>query len=198
MVMGRIDEALESIERARTLDPLSLIVNARKGAMLHFAGRDREAIQAFQYALELDSTFANARAQLGLTLAALGRCREAIALAVPVELMLGNNEAGSAGVVAARCGQADRAREILRHLERWRETRYVSAEALAAIHANLGDPDAAFRELDRAIQERSFSIPLLTIEPMFAPLRADPRWQPLLRRVGLEPGWSAGPGRRGA
>jgi serine/threonine-protein kinase len=189
MVMGRVDEGLAAIERARTLDPLSLIVNARKGVMLHLAGRGEDAVQAFQHALELDSTFANARGYFAMTLAALGRCREALAVPVPIELMLGNYEAGSTGVVAAQCGKPAEARRILQQLEQWRGSRYVSADALAVIHAQLGEKDAAFRELDRGIRERGFAIPLIGIDPIYNALHSDPRWGDLIRRVGLRPEW---------
>ena len=190
MVTGRTEESLAEIERARTLDPLSLIVNTRRGTMLHFAGRDQEAVAAFTRALELDSTFAFARAGLALSLAMLGRCQEALSITVPLEPLLGNGEAGQPGAVFARCGKPDQARQVLAELERLRTLRYVSAEALATVHAALGDRDAAFAELDRAVREHSFTLPTVANWPAYASFRSDPRWVPFLRRIGLAPEWS--------
>lgn len=89
MLTGRTDESPAEIERARALDPLSLIIRTRLGTMLQFAGRDREAIGAFRHALEIDSTFAHARVGLVLSYAMMG------------------SFPGSPGAAAGCCSDAD-------------------------------------------------------------------------------------------
>ncbi len=182
---GRTPQSLAAIEMARTLDPLSLIVNARLGTMLHFAGRDSAAIPAYRHALELDSTLAVARAGLALSLATLGRCAEAVAIAVPVEANLGSYESGEPGVVLAMCGKPAEARHALDALEALRRHRYVAADGVAAILTALGRTDEAFGELSRAVEERAFTMPMALVEPMFVPLHQDPRWSELQRRMGV-------------
>jgi len=183
MLTGRSAEALAEIERARALDPLSLIIRTRIGTMLHFVGRDREAIGAFQRALEIDSTFAHARAGLALSYAMTGRFQEALALRPDIVPMFGNYEAGQWGVVLSLAGRPAEARRALGELAGYRKQRYVSADAFAAIHAALGEPDAAFGEFDRAFAEHAWSPVIALVEPMFEPLHKDPRWGRLMARL---------------
>ena len=183
MLTRRPAEALAEIERARQLDPLSLIVRTRIGTMLHFVGRDREAIGAFQRALEIDSTFAHARAGLALSYAMTGRIEEALALRPELEPMLGNYEAGEWGVVLALAGRPAEARRAMADLEARRRQRYVSAEAFAAIHAALGERDAAFAEFERSFAEHASTLTIVMIEPLYKPLHGDPRWAAMLRKM---------------
>ena len=183
MMTGRPAEGLAEIERARALDPLSLIIRTRIGSMLHYAGRDREAIGAFQRALEIDSAFAHARAGLALSYAMTGRFGESLALRPELEPMLGNYEVGEWGVVLALAGRPAEARRVLSDLEALRKQRYVSADAFAAIHAALGEIDAAFAEFERAFAEHSWSPTIAIIEPLFKPLHRDPRWARFLARL---------------
>ena len=67
-----------------------------------------------------------------------------------------------------------------------RDTRVVSAWGIAVLHASLGDVDEAFRWLDLAIRERSSGMLLLRVHPRLDPIRKDPRYSALVRRVGLE------------
>ncbi len=62
----------------------------------------------------------------------------------------------------------------------------VSAWGIAALHASLGDVDDAFRWLDIAAEERAAGMILLRVHPRLDPIRGDPRYRPLVRRVGLE------------
>lgn len=185
MLTGRSAEALAEIERARTLDPLSLIIRTRIGTMLHYTGRDREAIGAFQRALEIDSTFAHARAGLAVSYAMTGRFPEALALRPEFEQMVGNYEAGQWGVVLALAGRPAEARRTLGELEAYRKHHYVAADAFAVIHAALGEADAAFAEFDRAFTEHAWSQTIAMIEPLYKPLHRDPRWAPLRRKLNF-------------
>ncbi|PYP40395.1 MAG: hypothetical protein DMD43_08655 [Gemmatimonadetes bacterium] len=187
LLSGRGPDAMAEIERARALDPFSRIINTRIGSFLHFLGRDAEAIPAFRRALEIDSTFVQARAGLALSYAMLGRFREALAIPLPVAPMYGNFESGEPGVIMAMAGKRDEARRMLAQLERARKDRYVSSEGLAVIHAALGEVDQAFAELERAASDRAFTMAIARVEPMYAPLHADPRWGRLMARLNFPP-----------
>ena len=183
MLTGRSEESLAEIERARALDPLSLIIRTRIGTLLHFAGRDQDAIAAFKSALDIDSTFANARGGLALSYASAGRFQEALAMRPDPQPMFGNYEAGEWGAALALAGRTAEARRALAELERHREKRYVSADAFAMIHAALGDRDLAFAEFERSFVEGSWSPTIGTIEPTYKTLYRDPRWARLMARL---------------
>jgi eukaryotic-like serine/threonine-protein kinase len=186
LLTGKSEPALAELERARELDPLSLIINTRRGSFLHYLGRDAEAIPAFQRALELDSTFAFAKAGLALSYAILGRFEEALAQKPRFDAGLGSFEVGQLVVTQALAGRPEEARRILKGLEDDRKRRYIDATAFAAGHAALGETETAFAELDRAVRERSFTLATsVSVEPMFASLHADPRWARLRARLNL-------------
>jgi TolB-like protein/Flp pilus assembly protein TadD len=186
LLTGKAEPALAELERARGLDPLSLIINTRRGSFLHYLGRDAEAIPAFQRALELDSTFAFARAGLALSYAILGRFEESLAQKPQFDAGLGSFEVGQLVMTQVLAGRPEAARRILKGLEDDRRRRYVDATAFAVGHAALGETEAAFTELERAFRERSFTlVTSVSAEPMFASLHADPRWARLRARLNL-------------
>jgi hypothetical protein len=115
----------------------------------------------------------------------LGRFQEALARPARLEPMLGNFELSEPAVVQALAGRPAEARRILAEMEAFRRSRYVGADAFAAVHAVLGETDAAFAELERAYGERSFTLVMSRIEPIFAPLRGDPRWASLMKRLNF-------------
>jgi hypothetical protein len=78
------------------------------------------------------------------------------------------------------------ARRILAELTVARSTRVVSAWGIGALHASLGDVDEASRWLDIAVEEKASGLILLRVHPRLDPIRQDLRYQPLVRRVGLE------------
>jgi hypothetical protein len=95
-------------------------------------------------------------------------------------------EGSIVGFAAAVRGRATEARQSLASLlARIKRGRYVSPEAVAIVYAGLGDRDRAFARLDRALDDRTWSLYLLRLEPMLDGLRGDPRFAPLVRRVGL-------------
>ena len=83
-------------------------------------------------------------------------------------------------------GNEEAARRIVQELIEARSHRVVSAWGIAALHASLGDVDEAFRWLDVAIEERATGLIFLRVHPRLYPIRHDPRYQALLRKVGLD------------
>ena len=94
---------------------------------------------------------------------------------------------GRLGLVYAVTGRRAEALEELRILAELAAEGYIPPLAFAEIHAGLGDKDEAFTWLDRAIKERDCHVVFLRSSPTFDELRADPRFEELLRRIGSEP-----------
>ena len=180
---GRLEEAMASIQRARALDPLSLLINARIGTLFTWwSDRYVEADSVLRRTLEIDPSYPVARVQRARVLSLQGRHAEAIAALPPDEVRLGSYESGIAGFVYARAGRRDAAVAAARALE---ARASVPAEGVAAIYAALGDRDAALRWLERAVESRGVGLIFVAVEPMYDSLRDDPRYERIIARVGL-------------
>jgi Flp pilus assembly protein TadD len=97
----------------------------------------------------------------------------------------GPGAVGGLGLVYATSGRRDEAEQVLGELKEVAKRRYVSASSLASIYARLGDKDAAFEWLEKAYREGAYGILFLKSEPEFDGLRSEPRFQDVMRRVGL-------------
>jgi eukaryotic-like serine/threonine-protein kinase len=184
-LMGRPDQAITEISRARELDPLSPGVNATVGYVLSSARRYDQAMDALKTTVGLDSNYPYAYLFYGHTYAAQGRYAEAVA-AYQRAVSLGLDTPATQiylGAAYARGGDRDRALAVL---ERLRSTpEHVSACELAILLTALGERERAFASLEDAYQAREIQLQALGVEPGLDPLRADPRFQNLLHRIGL-------------
>ncbi len=186
LAVSRPDDAVREIQRARALDPLSLIINTRAATMLHYAKRYDEAIAQAKRTLELDSTYDIGHAQLARTYLALSRCPETLAEFAKSPLGRTRYEGSMFGYAYSVCGHREKALAALRDMEaRKSKGEYVTAEATALVYLGLGERDRAFEWLNRAVDERDWSLYLLNVEPLFDRVRSDPRFAELVRRVGL-------------
>jgi tetratricopeptide (TPR) repeat protein len=189
-MLGRVDEALAEMRRAQKLNPLSLIIRTHLGLTLYRGRRYDEAIEQLRQTLEMEPGFAVAHYFLGWAYEQKGMYEETIthfqkALAVSLGSPDGLGALGHAHAVFKKRGCA---RKALRELHKLSERRFVSAYDFAIIHAGLEEADQAFKWLERACEERSFSMLMsLKAEPRLDTLRSDPRFQDLVRRVGLPP-----------
>lgn len=183
---GRMEEALAWAQRGRELDPLG-VSGTSIGWILFHARRYDEAIYELRSVLAAQADNANALWFLGFALIANGRSEEAIpVLEKTVSIM--DRSPGSIELLATAYAHAGRRMEALRlidELKRRRQTSYVPAGALINPYLALGDYDQAFAWLERAYQEQSNILKFLKVHPFFDPIRADPRFADLLRRVGL-------------
>jgi TolB-like protein/tetratricopeptide (TPR) repeat protein/tRNA A-37 threonylcarbamoyl transferase component Bud32 len=186
--MGRFDEAVAEERRAQRLDPLSVGVASTTGWVMHYSGRQADAERTLRTALRMDSGFPIAHLYLGRVLQAEGQLDGAVAqfesagplrLWVPTIAGLGN--------IYAIDGRRDHALDELRRLDSLSKTQYVTAYAVALIHTALGQRDSAFAWLDRAVEERTHWLVWLNRDLRWKPLRGDPRFPSLVRRVGLPP-----------
>lgn len=185
-MLGRHEEAWCEIQRARALEPVSLIINANVGFVLYYAGRYAEAVEELAGAVSLDPHFAVARHRLGLVYEALAEYEKAEvefnAMAPSESEPLGWS---SLAYLYAISGRAAAARGLVDRLLALAQRRYVSPWFIAQAYAGLGDHDAALAYLERAFDERSTLLVGVHSSPRWARLRGEPRFEDLVRRVGL-------------
>jgi eukaryotic-like serine/threonine-protein kinase len=184
-LMGRHEHAIAEIKLARDLDPLSPAVNATVGYILMNARRYDEAVDVLNKTLELDRNYPYTHLFLGLTYSAKGMYPEAIA-AYQHAIKLGLDTPStqiSFGAAYAQAGERRQAEAILKQLQTSKE--YVSPGELAALYTALGERELAFALLEKAYEEHDSQLQYLGVSPAFDGLRADPRFQDLLRRIGI-------------
>jgi tetratricopeptide (TPR) repeat protein len=193
--MNRSTEAIASVERAQQLDPLSLMVQSASARAYYNARRYQEAVDQAKVALDLDSTYARARFWIGMAEEQLGRSDEAIR---ELKATIEKGGATSAYVAAlghvyATSGRRREALRILEDLETQSKSGYVSSLDIATVRLGLGDTDAALAMLDRAVQAHDGGLVFLAVDPRYDPVRRDPRFQCLLRRIGFPDSLSTTP-----
>jgi TolB-like protein/Flp pilus assembly protein TadD/predicted Ser/Thr protein kinase len=185
--VNRLSESLAEAIRARELDPLSPIFNRALGRHLYFARRYRESIESCRRALEIDPSFVPAMWTLGLAYAQAGKQEEAIGeLERAANLAEGSSiYAGLLGYVYGLSGRKSEALKILDNLTQDSKQHFVSSYAIALIYLGLRNNSEAIAWLGRAYAERSEELSFLQVEPTFDPLRSDPRFQELVRKMNF-------------
>jgi serine/threonine-protein kinase len=184
-VMGRHNEAVAAANRARELDPLSVTINAYVSYAYLFARRFDEGIAAARNTLELDPTSDFAYSMLGYNYAGKGMYWEAIE-SHKKAVEFGDTSTGTQiylGAAYAHAGEREKALEILRALRSSKE--YVSPGELPVLLGALGRKDEAFSSFEKAFAVRDLQLATITGDPAFDPLRNDPRFADLVRRVGF-------------
>ena len=180
------DSAVAEMRAAQALEPFSLIVGTRLMTALYFAGRAEEAAREGELVLAGDSTYALAVPDLARSYLLLGRCADAIRITSRPMTNFYEGVRTLAGIAYARCGQPERARQVLKELDaRRRAGVYVEHYDYAAIYAVLGDLDRAFREFNLAVDDREFFLFSVTWDPMWEFLHPDPRFAALTARIAL-------------
>jgi tetratricopeptide (TPR) repeat protein len=187
--MGRHDEAVLEAKRAQELDPLSLIINTWLGRRFYLARQYDRAIEQCRKTIDMDPSFLPAHLHLGLGYEQKKMYKEAIAeFQTAISLSDGSPiYVAAVGHAYATEGRKSEALKVLDQLKELSKRRYVSAYWIAQIYAALGEKEQAFEWLRKAYEERSVWMVYLKVDPGLDPLRSDPRFQELVRRMNFPP-----------
>jgi TolB-like protein/Tfp pilus assembly protein PilF len=186
--MGRLDDALEQLTVAQSLDPVSSII-ARDVGVIHYYRRNFvAALEQCDHTIELNPHFAPAYLTLSLVQEQLGDLEEALAaLERAVSLApLSPRMHGALGRTLALSGRQDETTGMVRQLEMLARDRYVSPFEFASIYAALGELDVALRWLSKAREERVFELLAIRVDPRFDALRPDSRFDAIVQQMAFE------------
>jgi len=185
--IGRHEVSIQQAKLALELDPLSSMISTVLGVSLYFAGEYDQAIQQYQRTLEIDPDFQRAINWLGFSYVQKEMYREAIEQFQLVLNLSGGDSVDLAalGYVYAIAGQRNEAEEVLRQLESLSNQRYVSPVDMAMLHIGLDDKKQAIEYLEKAYGEHADRMSWIKVNPVFDPLRSDPRFQALLQRMNF-------------
>ncbi|HET8781419.1 MAG TPA: protein kinase [Pyrinomonadaceae bacterium] len=184
--MERFDEAQVEMKRAQELDPLSLGKIIGTGEILYQQRRYDQAAEQYRKALEMDPNSGLAHWGLGNVYVQKAMYDEAISEYKKAIPLSGDSpdELASLGYAYARAGKRREAQTIIEELKERSKRRYISPTIIAFIYGGLGENDEAFALLEKSYNGRDFILVLLKVDPTFDPLRSDPRFTDLMRRVG--------------
>ncbi len=198
-VMGKLPEAIKERKKAVELDPINPLMASALGEAYYQARQFDLTIQENQRALELDPTYAIALVNIGRAYQQKGMHPQAQAAFQKILTVVPDDPAVLAllGHEYAVSGRRTEAQQISAQLTNISAHRYVPALYFALISTGLGDKDDAFRWMDVAVEERTEYLVYLASEPLADPLRNDPRFDDLQKKVGIPPARSVGslPGR---
>jgi len=156
------------------------------GQYLYLRGQNGPAVDLLNRSLSMQPDYPPAHESLGMVYEQEGRTSEAITeIQKAIDLSGGSYGLGSLGHVYATVGRRSDAQKILQSLTRHSSNTYISPYQSALIYAGLNERDKAIDELEKAYAERSLSAPFLRFDPRLNTLRAEPRFQDFVRRLGL-------------
>src|SRR5712671_1419417 len=184
--MGRSEEGLRETKRAQELDPLSLIINTTLGWQLYLARRSDQAIDQLRKVLDIDAKFTPARRVLEEVYAQTGRQKEAVEEREKVVSLSGSPElAASIAEDFSKLGYKGVQQSWLDGLTEISKHGYVSSYSIAEGYMRLGQKEKALEWLEKAYQEHDSGLVSIAVEPMFDPMRTNPRFVDIVRRMKL-------------
>ena len=185
--LGRLDEAIAKDMKAIELDPLNVFFQAALAYYLYHARRYDEAIVQIRKTLELDPGSTLARHLLGCCLLWKGDTAGAIEEFQRSKIVVtGAWYQGLLGYSYAISGNRPKAEELLGKLEELAKHQYVNPSAFAAIYLGLGEKEKALDWLDKCYENQESACWLLKVDPIYDSVRNEPRFQALLKKVGLD------------
>ncbi len=185
--LGRIDEAIAETKRALEVEPLDLNMGANLAWLYMFSRQNDKALEQAKKIYEMEPTFPVGRWMLGEGYVMSGMYQESLALNEPILQADPTSQytLRNVGVAYAKLGRTHDAEQIVQRYKELRKTQYVLSYRFATVYAALGDRDAAFAELDRAFDERDWQLQRIKVDPFMDPLRDDPRYKAMLKRMNL-------------
>jgi tetratricopeptide (TPR) repeat protein len=186
-VAKRAKEAIQVTRQGVDLDPNSLIINSELALAYYLDRQYNEAIKQSLKTIDLDTSFPLSHVYLGMAYGKSGKYEDAIR-ELKKGLELDPSESHTLmelGYVYAVSGKKAEAENLILQLKQKASQSGADSYVLAPIYTGLGDRDQAFASLEKAYAEHSFWLIFLNVEPNLDPLRSDPRFANLVRRVGL-------------
>jgi tetratricopeptide (TPR) repeat protein len=186
-IVGRYDEALVEIKRAYDLDPLSFSINAWYGRILFLRGLIDQSIEQLRKTVDLDPNFILAHYRLGQAYVETRMFGEAMSEFTQVSRLPNGQALALLGFAQthAAAGNRTEAQKNLNQLIALSKQQYVSASNIASVFIYLGETDKAFQFLEEANTAHDLNVLRVKYDPRFAGLRSDPRFNDLVRRIGI-------------
>ena len=184
---GKAEEAIRELHRAQEIDPLSCMVNVGVAWGLYVARDFQGASEQSWKVLAMEPKFAPAQFTLGLSYAQMGLTEDATVELQNARTCSGDQPAVMAALahLHAGSGESAKAAEILAELEILAHRRYVSPYWLALVHTGMKNGGRALELLEEACRHKDIWLTWLGVDPCFDSLRGEPRFQELLRKVGV-------------
>ncbi|MDP1675265.1 MAG: protein kinase [Bacteroidota bacterium] len=184
---GRMEEAIVEVKRAMEMEPLDVNIITNMVSIYTFAGQNGPALDLAKKAYELEPNFPPSRWALSQAYFVNGMYKEMASISE--EGLKLNPKAQSllrgAGIAYAKLGRRLEAEDVIRRFRAIEKTGYIMSCRLSAIYAALGETEMAFAELDKAFAHRDWDLFRIKVDPFMDPLRSDPRFNILLKKIGL-------------
>ena len=183
-------EALAELDRARELDPTSLMVSDQRGWVLYMARRYDDAIEQIRKTLELEQRLAHAHCWLGKAYLQKGMLQQGLSEIQQAASLPGGDSplfAPWLGYAYALAGKRAEAFQVIEQMKAQQQKNFGSPFGIAAIYCGLGEKQQALAWLEKACQERDPQFSEMAIDPAMDPLRSDPHFRELLRQSTMPP-----------
>jgi eukaryotic-like serine/threonine-protein kinase len=183
---GRLEDGMRETQRARELDPLSLIINTTLGWQFYLSRQYDRAVDQLRSALEIDQKFAPARRILEGVYSKMGKQKEAVAEREKFVSLSGSPElAASIEEDLTKSGYNGVLRSWLNGMTQLSKHGYVSSYDIAEIYARMGEKEQTLAWLEKAYDEHESGLVSIAVDPLFDPVRSEARFRALLKRMRL-------------
>jgi TolB-like protein/Tfp pilus assembly protein PilF len=184
---GQFDEAIAEIKRGLDAEPLDINMGSTLSWAYGVSGQNDKALDQAKKVYELEPSHPLGRWNLGFVYITADMYTEAIELS---EKHLQDDPTNqrvlwNLGFAYAKAGRRDKAEEVIKRFNELAKTQYIAHCRIGSIYGALGDKDKAFAEFEKAFEDRDWDLYRIKIDPLFAPLRDDPRFKEMLKRLNL-------------